>query len=153
MQLFIDGDASPVKQDVIDLAERFGLTVQIVTSVDHYTTREYPAFVSMTYVDKGQDMADFKIVSMVHKGDILVTQDYGLASLILPKARVLHHTGWEYTATNIDQLLASRYHSSQLRKAGHRTKGPRPFSHEQRQAFRELLERMIKEELAKHQKQ
>lgn len=149
MQLFIDGDASPVKDDVINLAEVYGLNVRIVTSVDHYTTRQYPTFVSMTYVDKGQDMADFKIVSLMTKGDILVTQDYGLASLVLTKARVLHHTGWEYTSHNIDQLLASRYHSSQLRKAGHRTKGPRPYSQDQREAFKRLLNTIIKEELSK----
>lgn len=149
MQLFIDGDASPVKNDVIDLAQAHGLQVRIVTSVDHYTTRQYPDFVSMTYVDKGQDMADFKIVSLLQRGDILVTQDYGLASLVLSKARVFHHTGWEYTSNNIDQLLASRYHSSQLRKAGHRTKGPRPYSEEQRQTFINLLDEVIKAELTK----
>lgn len=148
MQIFIDGDASPVKNDVIDLAHAYGLAVQIVTSVDHYTTREYPDFVSMIYVDKGQDMADFKIVSLIQKGDILVTQDYGLASLVLMKARVIHHTGWEYTASNIDRLLASRYHSSQLRKAGHRTKGPSPYSTEQRQTFKKLLDKIIHEQVA-----
>lgn len=149
MQLFIDGDASPVKNNVIDLAQAHGLPVHIVTSVDHYTTKQYPDFVSITYVDKGQDMADFRIVSLLAKGDILITQDYGLASLVLSKARVLHHTGWEYTSQTIDQLLASRYHSSQMRKAGHRTKGPRPYSEEQRQAFILLLDKVIKEELAK----
>ena len=85
---------------------------------------------------------------MLQKGDILVTQDYGLASLVLMKARVIHHTGWEYSVRNIDQLLASRYYSSQLRKAGHRTKGPRPYSEEQRQTFKDLLNKIIKEELA-----
>lgn len=149
MQLFIDGDASPVKNDVIELANHYGLNVQLVTSVDHYTTKEYPDFVTITYVDKGQDMADFRIVSLIKKGDILVTQDYGLASLVLTKARVIHHVGWEYTTSNIDQLLASRFHSSQLRKAGHRTKGPRPYSEEQRQTFRKLINEIIKEQLAK----
>ena len=64
------------------------------------------------------------------------------------KARVIHHTGWEYTSSNIDRLLASRYHSSQLRKAGHRTKGPSPYSTEQRQTFKKLLDKIIHEQVA-----
>lgn len=145
MRILIDGDASPVKNDVIEIAGDFQLDVLIVTSVDHYTNQTYPSHVSFKYVDKGQDLADFKIVSLIQTGDVLVTQDYGLASLVLNKARVLHHTGWEYTEHNIDNLLASRYRSSQLRKAGIRTKGPRPYSEEQRQKFRRKLVEILKE--------
>ena len=59
MKIFIDGDASPVKQDVVEIATNHQVEVVIVTSVDHFTTKEYPANVSVVYVDKGQDMADF----------------------------------------------------------------------------------------------
>ena len=54
MRLFIDGDGSPVKEDVIDLASK-KLEVVIVTSVDHYTTKEYPSNVQLVYVDRGTD--------------------------------------------------------------------------------------------------
>lgn len=66
MRLFIDGDGSPVKEDVIDLASKKKLEVVIVTSVDHYTTKEYPSNVQLVYVDRGTDSADFKIVGLIH---------------------------------------------------------------------------------------
>ena len=57
MRLFIDGDGSPVKNEVIELAQQYQLPVVIVTSVDHYTTKDYPAHVHFVYVDKGSDRA------------------------------------------------------------------------------------------------
>ena len=106
MRLLIDGDGSPVKNEVIELGAQFALPVVIVTSVDHYTAKEYPNFVHFVYVDKGADRADYEIVKEIQPGDFLVTQDYGLASLVLPKkARVFHHNGTEYLPETIDFLL------------------------------------------------
>ena len=85
MKIFVDGDGSPVKETVIEVAVEKALDVVIVTSVDHYSLKDYPENVSFVYVDKGADASDFKIVQEIKKGDILITQDYGLASLVLPK--------------------------------------------------------------------
>jgi uncharacterized protein YaiI (UPF0178 family) len=140
MRIVIDGDGSPVKEDVIEIAQAYQLDVVIVTSVDHYTTKVYPSYVQFVYVDQGADSADYKIVGLIRKGDILVTQDYGLASLVLPKGvRVFHQTGKEFTSTTIDSLLEQRYQSSKLRKAGLRTKGPKPFRPQDHQNFRQAL--------------
>lgn len=144
MKIFIDGDGSPVKEATIKIAEEQHLAVVIVTSVDHYTRKEYPEFVSFVYVDKGSDAADYKIVSLIQAGDILVTQDYGLASLVLgKKVRVLHQWGKEYTESNIDSMLEQRYHSAKLRKAGMRTKGPKAFTEEDRQNFCDQLRKIL----------
>ena len=63
------------------------------------------------------------------KEDLIVTQDYGLASLALAKGCiVLHHKGYKYTNDNIEQLLQTRYLSAMVRKSGKRTKGPKPFT-------------------------
>lgn len=145
MRLFIDGDASPVKNEVIEVARNHQLEVVIVTSIDHFTTKEYPDHVRFHYVDKGNDMADFRIVALISAGDLLITQDYGLASLVLPKTRVLHHNGWEYTTGNMDELLMRRFHSAEMRKAGHRTKGPSAFTAEQRNIFQKKLEKVVSE--------
>ena len=146
MRLFIDGDGSPVKEDVIDLASKKKLEVVIVTSVDHYTTKEYPSNVQLVYVDRGTDSADFKIVGLIHRGDFLVTQDYGLASLVLPKGvRVFHQSGKEFDESNIGSLLEQRYHSGKMRKAGLRTRGPKPFTKEDHAAFRLALEQALAE--------
>ena len=119
MRLFIDGDGSPVKDDVIKLGESYGLDVIIVTSVDHYTIKEYANHVQIVYVDRGADSADYKIVGMVKKNDFLITQDYGLASLVLPKGvRVFHHSGKEFD-------------------------GPKPFTEKDHTAFRQALKKAI----------
>ncbi|HAZ9647239.1 TPA: YaiI/YqxD family protein [Enterococcus faecium] len=144
MRLFIDGDGSPVKEDVIKLGESYGLDVVIVTSVDHYTTKEYANHVQIVYVDRGADSADYKIVGMVKKNDFLITQDYGLASLVLPKGvRVFNHSGKEFDEANIGTLLEQRYHSGKLRKAGIRTKGPKPFTEKDHMSFRQALKKAI----------
>jgi uncharacterized protein len=83
-------------------------------------------------------------MKLAGKGDIIVTQDYGLASLGLAKGcTVLHHTGYSYTNENIDQLLQSRYLSAMARKSGKRTKGPKPFTAEDKEKFKELFKRAI----------
>lgn len=145
MRIVIDGDGSPVKDTAIALAEKRQVPVVIVTSIDHYTTKKYPAFVSLIYVDKGQDSADYKIVGLLQKGDLLITQDYGLASLSLAKARVLHQSGMEYTVSTIDQLLEQRYLGARLRKAGQKTKGPKPYTEADRTRFKESLARLLTE--------
>lgn len=150
MRLFVDGDGSPVKDDVIRIAQRYGLEVVIVTSVDHYTTKEYPANVQLVYVDRGADSADYKIVGLIREKDILVTQDYGLASLVLPKGvRVLHQTGKEFDESNIGTLLEQRYYSGKLRKAGMRTKGPKAFTEKDHMTFSQALKTAIEQELAR----
>ncbi|KAF1299492.1 hypothetical protein BAU15_02290 [Enterococcus sp. JM4C] len=148
MKLFIDGDGSPVKEETIELARKYQLPVVIVTSVDHYTTKEYPDFVTFVYVDKGADSADYRIVGLTKPGDVLVTQDYGLASLVLSKGvRVIHQLGKEYTSDNIETMLEQRYFSAKLRKAGQRTKGPKAFTSEDRERFEESLEAIIRKQV------
>lgn len=140
MQIYIDADASPVKNIVIEEAVARNIEVTLVTSISHFSTMEYPANVHTVYVDNGAEAADYRIMQLIHKGDLLVTQDYGLASLCLGKGCiVLHHTGFRYTQENIDQLLQTRYLSAQARKSGKRTKGPKTFTNENREKFRTSL--------------
>ncbi|MFV0560238.1 MAG: YaiI/YqxD family protein [Enterococcus sp.] len=146
MKIFIDGDGSPVKSDAVAVAKRFGLEVVIVTSVAHYTNKEYPANVSFVYVDQGADSADYRIVALIQSGDLLVTQDYGLASLVLPKGvRVFHQTGMEYSGETMNLLLEQRYQSSRVRKAGGKTKGPKAFTNEERQKFIQAFTHAVQE--------
>lgn len=141
MKIIIDADASPVKNEVINLAGEHGLSVVLVSSIAHYSFEEYPDYVKVVYVEKGADQADFKIVQLAKKDDIIITQDYGLASLLLPKGcHVIHHKGYAYTKENIDRLLQSRHISAMQRKSGKRTKGPRPFTDADRQQFVQFFE-------------
>ena len=146
MRLVIDGDGSPVKNEVIELGAKYSVPVLIVTSIDHYTTSDYSSDVTFIYVDKGADGADFRIVKEIKKNDIIITQDYGLASLLLPKkVRIFHHNGKEYLIETIDELLTKRYLGAKMRKAGKRTKGPKAFTKVDREKFKSILEKTIEE--------
>ncbi|MFV8240845.1 YaiI/YqxD family protein [Aerococcus urinaeequi] len=147
MKIFIDGDGSPTKQETIQLAKKNDLPVVLVTSIDHFSKKPVADHVEIVYVERGADSADFKILSMISAGDIVVTQDYGLASLALVKATVIHHSGMIYTDMNIDQLLRQRYESQQMRKAKMRTKGPKPFTAEDRHHFIQALDKIIQDRL------
>lgn len=144
MKIYVDADACPVKEIIIAEARAFEIPVILVTSFSHFSNAEQPSGVKTIYVDSGADAADYRIVKLVEKGDVIVTQDYGLASLGLAKGIiVLHHKGFRYTNENIDQLLQTRYLSAMARKSGQRTKGPKPFTAEDREQFRNLFKQVI----------
>lgn len=147
MKIFIDGDGSPTKKETIEIAKKYDLPVVLVTSFDHFSKQAAPDHVETVYVDRGADAADFKILSLILPGDIVVTQDYGLASLAMAKSTVIHHSGMIYTEMNIDQLLSQRYAGQQMRKAKKRTKGPKPFTDEDRMHFIQVLENIIQSRL------
>lgn len=144
MKIYVDADACPVKDIIISEATRAEIPVILVTSFSHFSNAEQPAGVETIYVDSGADAADYRIMKLVQSEDIIVTQDYGLASLCLAKGcLVLHHIGFSYTNENIEQLLQTRYLSAMARKSGKRTKGPKPFTQEDRDQFRKLFKKSI----------
>jgi uncharacterized protein len=144
MKIYIDADACPVKDIIISEGTRAKIPVILVTSFSHFSNAEQSPGVETIYVDSGAEAADYRIMKLAEKGDIIVTQDYGLASLALAKrCTVLHHKGYTYTNENIDQLLQTRYLSAMARKGGQRTKGPKPFTAEDREKFRELFKKVI----------
>lgn len=141
MKVLIDADGCPVTDNTIGLCREYGLTCLLVCDTAHEFHREG----SETLVfDKGADSVDFALVNRVTAGDIVITQDYGLASMCLARgARVLHQDGWAYTADNIDALLLSRHEARKYRAAGGRTKGPRKRTAGQNAAFEKALRRLI----------
>lgn len=144
MKIYVDADACPVKDIIISEGIKADLPVILVTSFSHFSIAEQPSGVETIYVDSGADAADYRIMKLAQKGDIIITQDYGLASLCLAKGcTVLHHTGYTYTNENIDQLLQTRYLSAMARKSGKRTKGPKPFTAEDKEKFRRLFKSAI----------
>lgn len=87
---------------------------------------------------------DFALVNRVQPGDIVITQDYGLAGMCLARqARVLNQNGLEYTAQNIDGLLARRHENKKLLRAGKHPKGPAKRTREQDEAFERALENIL----------
>jgi uncharacterized protein len=144
MKIYVDADACPVKDIIISEGTNADIPIILVTSFSHFSSADQPSGVETIYVDSGADAADYRIMKLAGKGDIIVTQDYGLASLGLAKGcTVLHHNGYSYTNENIDQLLQSRYLSAMARKSGKRTKGPKPFTSEDREKFREHFQMIL----------
>ena len=106
MTILIDADGCPVVDLTLRSAGKKGVPVVILCDTSHRIEREG----AQTLVfDKGADSVDFALVNRVKPGDLVVTQDYGLASICLAKcARVLNQNGLEYTADNIDALMLQR---------------------------------------------
>ena len=107
MTILIDADGCPVVDLTLRSAGKKGVPVVILCDTSHRIEREG----AQTLVfDKGADSVDFALVNRVKPGDLVVTQDYGLASICLAKcARVLNQNGLEYTADNIDALMLQRH--------------------------------------------
>ena len=145
MKLMIDADGCPVVDNTVRLAKRYGVQVIIVCDTAHEFSGRGAQVIT---VDKGADSADLRLVNLLEKGDIAVTQDHALAALCLSKkARALDQNGMEYTALNIDSLLEMRYTSKKLRQSGKRMKGPKKRTIDNDRAFEDALERIIKESL------
>lgn len=143
MKILIDADGCPVVDLTVRLAAKYGAECVILCDTAHEFNREGAQTV---VVEKGADSVDFKLVNLVREGDIVVTQDYGLAAMCLARKAVpLSQNGMVYTDKNIDQLLFTRYVSKKIRNSGGRLKGPSKRKPEQDKAFEEALERLIKD--------
>lgn len=144
MKILVDADACPVKDIIIEECEKFNLPVILIKSFAHFSHREEKPHVETIYVDSENEAADYKIMQLATKNDVVITQDYGLASLLLAKnCTVIHHKGFIYSNRNIDNLLNQRYMSAMARKSGQRTKGPKAFTHEDEEKFREKFVHLI----------
>ncbi len=141
MKILVDADACPVVAQTIELATRYSTAVILFCDAAHEMNREGADTV---IVAKGADSADFALVNRAEAGDIVITQDYGLAAMALAKrACVLDQNGRSYTADNIDALLLSRHTARKIRQAGGRLRGPSKRVHAQDEAFAEALEHML----------
>lgn len=143
MKILIDADGCPVVDLSVAAAKKHGAECVIICDTSHVFDRDGAKTV---VVEKGADSADFKIVNMLSKGDLVVTQDYGLAAMCLAKgARVINQNGDMYTADNIDSLLLSRHENRILRKIGRRTGKMRKRMPEQDVRFERELNRLLDE--------
>lgn len=145
-QIIIDGDACPVVSSVIELTQETGIFVTIIRSFSHFSTQIDPEHVRTVYVDDGPESVDYKVVQLASSEDIVITQDYCLASLLLNKVKfVMHHKGFLFNDNNIQQLLDQRYINAQIRKQGGRHKGPPPFTRQDRQHFEHQFKLLIQQ--------
>ena len=143
MRILIDADGCPVVPVAIEIAGRHGVECILLCDTAHHFERAGARTIT---VSKGADSVDFALVNMLAAGDVVVTQDYGLAAMCLARRAVpLSQNGLVYDDRNIDGLLLQRHTSKKLRAAGVRTKGPSKRTAEQDAAFARTLERVVRE--------
>jgi len=142
MGILIDADACPVVDITLELCRKYSISCLLLCDTAHELHR---AGAQTLIFDKGADSVDLAIANRAKPGDLVITQDYGLASLCLAKgARVLHQDGWEYTQYNIQALLFQRSESRRYRAGGGRIKGPAKRTKAQDQSFAAALEAYLK---------
>ena len=121
MTIFIDADGCPVVDSTIRIAKQAGVNCTLVCDTAHVFKKDGATTIT---VPKGKDSVDFALVNMITEGDIVVTQDYGLAAMcIARKATPIRQDGLVYTADNIDWLLMQRYTAQQIRRSGKNARG------------------------------
>ncbi len=142
LDIFVDADACPVKQEVFRVAKRYGLKVVLVSN----SWMRIPAstWLELIVVDKGADVADDWIVEHLSSDDIVISGDIPLASRCLKKgALVLGNTGRPFTEDNIGDALSVRNLLCDLREQGMMIGGPKPFAKKDRSRFLQALDEMI----------
>ena len=141
MKVLIDADACPVVDIAVRLCKNHGVPCLLLCDTAHTMHRDGA---ETLVFDKGSDSVDFALVNRTEHGDIVITQDYGLASMCLGRnVRILHQDGWEYTLDNISGLMEQRHASKKHRMAGGRTKGPTKRTKAQDIAFEKALQQML----------
>lgn len=145
MRILVDADACPVKEIIVEVAKEYNLETILFFDNSHIYEDGYS---KVFILDKGKDSVDFFLLSMLKENDIVVTQDYGLASLSLTKkALPINQNGILFSSENIDAFLNQRYINAKARKANIKTKGPSKRTIEQDEKFFRNLVKLIENNL------
>lgn len=142
MKILIDADACPVVRITENIARERQIPVLILCDTSHCLQSEYSEVI---IVDKGADAVDFAVIQKGGKGDLVVTQDYGVAAMALGKGMyALHQSGKQYTNENIDNLLYERHMAKQARKSSKsHGKGPKKRTEEDDRHFTAALKGLL----------
>lgn len=143
MRVLIDADGCPVVDIAVNICRHKGVECIILCDTSHVFARQGARTIT---VSKGADSVDFALVNLVTPGDIVITQDYGLAAMCLARsAHPVSQDGMPYTAANIDALLAAHHTAKKIRNAGGRLRGPKARTAAQNDAFARVFTAMLEE--------
>ncbi len=143
MQIYVDADACPVVGIVKETAKKYKIPVTLLCDTNHVLHSDYS---DVVVVGAGADAVDYKLISICHRGDIVVSQDYGVAAMALGKgAYAIHQSGKWYTNDNIDQMLMERHLNKKARRSSHKNhiKGPKKRTEEDNERFAQSFEKLI----------
>ena len=147
MKILVDADACPVVWLVEKIGKKYGVPVVLLCDTNHVLHSDYS---EVKIIGAGADAVDFARVGMCAKGDVVVSQDYGVAAMILGKgAYGIHQSGKWYTNENIDMMLMERHINKKARRANgkHHLKGPAKRTEEDDRRFEESFEKLVRKAL------
>ena len=148
MNIYVDADACPVVSIVEKIGKKYNISVTLLCDTNHVLHSEYSEVV---VVGAGADAVDYKLISLCRRGDIVVSQDYGVAAMALGKgAYAIHQSGKWYTNDNIDRMLMERHLNKKARRSSNKAhlKGPKKRTKEDDERFSESFEKLIQKALA-----
>ncbi|HZK43553.1 MAG TPA: YaiI/YqxD family protein [Syntrophomonadaceae bacterium] len=141
MRIIVDADACPVKDIIEQVAKSNQIPVIMISNINHIISSTYSEVV---IVDDNPEAADYAIVNRTSANDIVITQDYGLASMVLGKnAKAINPNGKIYTLDNIDTLLMQRHINFKARSAGLKVAHSKKRKKSDDKRFKNNLEKLI----------
>ncbi|GLC31424.1 YaiI/YqxD family protein [Clostridium omnivorum] len=141
MRIIVDADACPGRQIIEDLGKEYGLEVIMYCDINHALFSDYS---SIRYMDSGFQSVDMAIANEARVNDIVVTQDFGVAAMVLgKKAHAIGPKGFVYTNENIDKLLFERHIAQKIRRSGGKTSNPKKRTREDDERLHKNLEKLI----------
>lgn len=142
-KVLIDADGCPVVDSTVKIAREYQWECIILCDTSHYFKKEGAKTIT---VSKGPDSVDFVLVNMLDPGDLVVTQDYGLAAMCLArKAIPISQDGMVYDHNNIEGLLMARHTAKKIRNAGGRLKGNKKRPANMNDVFEEKFRKVLGE--------
>ena len=146
-RILVDADACPVIKIVEHIAKAHGIPVTLLCDTNHVLASDYA---EVKVIGDGADAVDFALINLCRRGDVVVTQDYGVAALALGKgAYAIHQSGGLYTQDNIDQMLMERHLARKARmgKGKHHLKGPKKRTKEEDEVFEAAFQKLLMEKI------
>lgn len=143
MKILVDADACPVVAQTAHLAEKYHVQLELFCDTSHILNQPYA---QIHIIGAGRDAVDVALINHCASGDIVITQDYALAAMVLAKkAYALNQNGRRYTEENIDTLLGARWLSSKTRRSTGKNhlKGPKKRTAEDDKNFERALEKLL----------
>ena len=143
MRILIDADACPVVRITERVAKKYSIPVVLLCDTNHVLSSDYS---EIKIIGAGADAVDIALANLCKAGDMAVTQDYGVAAMVLAKGGyAIHQSGRVFTNENIDGLLMERHMAKKARMASSKNhlKGPKKRTSEDDKRYEESLERLI----------
>lgn len=143
MKILVDADACPVVRNIEKIAERRKIPVILLCDTNHVLTSDYS---KIKVIGAGADAVDFALINCCQSGDVVVSQDYGVAAMALGKgASAIHQSGKWYTNENVEQLLMERHIAGKARRTSkrHHLKGSKKRMTADDTRFEESLEKLL----------